>query len=446
MRRDNVESLFESVAMTAANGGSSGGMAVVVCGPGVYDKRALTVSDPLSLCHSLGALAALSAAAPTQLAAAALSDGGLCRLVRLLSKHLSSVICPSVDRPITSLLMTTTDRRSLSACLAILSNLTVRGSAGTRYFLFQAGIVKPLAELLKETLKAMEALPRLSAMSKGHGASVAETDSAATVKDEEEEGEQEQRTTVASIQELLQEQEQETGQPMEDVAMERESFLRIRTDLTNGLGETLLMMTPGGPLGPETPEAVETGRTTGLLLQEPLGNTGRLVGTTPEETQEDALSHQQQAQPTQQHHIQPPRPRQLRARTGLDTPTLNLPDPLETLAFLLDNVHAAIRIVAFLSKYPDLRIELHHRFAPDNLFALVEPFTLAHLSNPKLAKMAASCMKNAFRKDPEVKHPLKRCANLKCDRVESKYHEFFKCSRCCRVVYCGCVFCVFSHV
>ncbi len=163
MRRDNSGSLFDS-SSSSVSATSGTGMAVVVCGPGVYDKRALTVSDPLSLCHSLGALAALSAAAPTQLAAAALSDGGLCRLVRLLSRYLSTVVSSTTTM--------TTDRRSLSACLAILSNLTVRGSAGTRYFLFQAGIVKPLAELLKDTLRAMEALPRLSSMAKGLGSTV----------------------------------------------------------------------------------------------------------------------------------------------------------------------------------------------------------------------------------------------------------------------------------
>ncbi len=100
-----------------------------------YDKRALTVTDLGPLTHSLLNLAYLSASSPQKISSLLIGDGGLA----LLIKKLSRLKYPAQKLP-------------YSAILSILANLIIRGNSVFRFMCFSLNIIKPLSQLLKESL------------------------------------------------------------------------------------------------------------------------------------------------------------------------------------------------------------------------------------------------------------------------------------------------------
>ncbi|KAI8904445.1 hypothetical protein EDD86DRAFT_213491, partial [Gorgonomyces haynaldii] len=97
----------------------------------------------------------------------------------------------------------------------------------------------------------------------------------------------------------------------------------------------------------------------------------------------------------------------------------------------MEDLTMALKLIAYVSKYPDIRRSLHNSYR-SNIYDLVERFTSSHLPQD-LRKWAIICMRNAFKRDGL---PLRMCASLVCKRTESHAHEFSKCSRCRRVTYC----------
>ncbi|KAJ3049332.1 hypothetical protein HK097_009650, partial [Rhizophlyctis rosea] len=137
--------------------------------------------------------------------------------------------------------------------------------------------------------------------------------------------------------------------------------------------------------------------------------------------------------------------------------------------YRVDDILLSIKLIAYLSKYPHLRTDLHTKWS-QNVFELVEQFTVPG-GWSEVRKWAVICMRNAFKRDgsspaatstadpnmmesnsndgngaEEVRSeagkekPLRRCGYLKCGKMESHPREFSKCSRCRRVTYCckGC--------
>ncbi|KAJ3035431.1 hypothetical protein HDV00_003985 [Rhizophlyctis rosea] len=174
--------------------------------------------------------------------------------------------------------------------------------------------------------------------------------------------------------------------------------------------------------------------------------------------------------------------------------TPSTPPPPHT-HYRIDDILLSIKLVAYLSKYPHLRSDLHTQFA-QNVFELVEQFTVPVGGGGgsgnwgEVRKWAVICMRNAFKRDGgrgegkrerredvdadagrdeggvgrddegdegegrkregvldggvptltttrESTKPLRRCGHLKCGKVESHPREFSKCSRCRRVTYCS---------
>jgi hypothetical protein len=100
-----------------------------------YDKRALTVTALGPLTHSLLNLAYLSASSPQKISLLLIADGGLILLIKKLSR---------LKYPVHKL--------PYSAILSILANLIIRGNSVFRLMCFNLNIVKPLSQLLKESL------------------------------------------------------------------------------------------------------------------------------------------------------------------------------------------------------------------------------------------------------------------------------------------------------
>ncbi|KAI8804990.1 hypothetical protein BJ742DRAFT_681543 [Cladochytrium replicatum] len=103
----------------------------------------------------------------------------------------------------------------------------------------------------------------------------------------------------------------------------------------------------------------------------------------------------------------------------------------------VDDMLLAIKLVAYLSKYPAIRAELHSGHS-HNVFELVEVFT-ATSNLVEVRRWAIICMRNAFKRDSASNSgtSLRRCGNLKCGKWEEVPRQYSKCSRCRRVTYCS---------
>jgi hypothetical protein len=121
----------------------------------------------------------------------------------------------------------------------------------------------------------------------------------------------------------------------------------------------------------------------------------------------------------------------------------NDPDVL----YRVDEILMAIKILAYLSKYPALRADLHSAYAPQNVFELVEIFT-SPSNILEVRKWATICMRNAFKRDAAhvstttvdaasgsgtSSTALRRCGFLECGKFEEQPRQYSKCSRCRRV-------------
>ncbi|KAJ3298534.1 hypothetical protein HK104_010589 [Borealophlyctis nickersoniae] len=130
-------------------------------------------------------------------------------------------------------------------------------------------------------------------------------------------------------------------------------------------------------------------------------------------------------------------------RTDVPSPFPLSPPPNDTdpaitgtpdLIYRVDDILLAIKLVAYLSKYHQIRSDLHSCYS-QNVFELVEAFT-TQSNLTEMRKWAVICMRNAFKRDGQHRS-LRRCGNLKCGKIEDAPRQFSKCSRCRRVTYCS---------
>jgi hypothetical protein len=106
---------------------------------------------------------------------------------------------------------------------------------------------------------------------------------------------------------------------------------------------------------------------------------------------------------------------------------------LSDLLYRVDDMLLAMKIIAYISKYPSVRMDLHCKYSV-NVFQLIEIFTTpTNLSD--LRRWAVICMRNAFKRDGNS-GTLRRCGHLKCGNWETAPRQYSKCSRCRRVTYC----------
>ncbi|KAL3897125.1 MAG: hypothetical protein SGCHY_003629, partial [Lobulomycetales sp.] len=114
--------------------------------------------------------------------------------------------------------------------------------------------------------------------------------------------------------------------------------------------------------------------------------------------------------------------------------------------YRVDDILMAIKILAYLSKYPALRSDLHTAYSR-NVFELVEVFT-SPSNILEVRKWATICMRNAFKRDNSPPPgaasasaapaaALRRCGFLQCGKFEEEPRQYSKCSRCRRVTYCS---------
>ncbi|CAG8485226.1 2956_t:CDS:2 [Ambispora gerdemannii] len=95
----------------------------------------------------------------------------------------------------------------------------------------------------------------------------------------------------------------------------------------------------------------------------------------------------------------------------------------------------SLQLLAYLSKYPQLRATFHNSYPPHNVFSLVEKYT--HRLHPQeIQYWAGVIMRNACRKD-ESRGGIRQCAYMACGKWESYAREFAKCRRCRKAKYCS---------
>ncbi|QSL64852.1 hypothetical protein MERGE_002156 [Pneumocystis wakefieldiae] len=118
-----------------------------------------------------------------------------------------------------------------------------------------------------------------------------------------------------------------------------------------------------------------------------------------------------------------------------------------------DNVIFCLQLLAYISKYPQLRSYFQNshdiprlrysntgeideeKVTPINVFALVERFTL-RIHPIEVQYWAGVIMRNACRKD-ESRGGIRQCAYIDCGRWETFNRQFAKCRRCRRTKYCS---------
>ncbi|KAJ1916924.1 hypothetical protein H4219_003506 [Mycoemilia scoparia] len=119
--------------------------------------------------------------------------------------------------------------------------------------------------------------------------------------------------------------------------------------------------------------------------------------------------------------------------------------------FRNDEVSMSLQLLAFLTKYPDLRQKISnlriYRLTGNvpwlfdksaksiNVFQLVEKFTYV-VSVFQVNYWASTVMCNSCRRD-ETQDGRRQCANLRCQKWEDHPRQFAKCRRCRKAKYCS---------
>ncbi|KAI8922604.1 hypothetical protein BC831DRAFT_475185 [Entophlyctis helioformis] len=138
--------------------------AAVIITPTMYDKRALTTTDPKALANSLLNLSYMTSLSTTRTAAMLSADGAIELLVRILvrlaprqlPKHQHAAQDPTGQPLRNAAQADHLARLSYSAALACLSNLAVRGSMALRFRLVDAGVVPALLPLLQTAAASVD--------------------------------------------------------------------------------------------------------------------------------------------------------------------------------------------------------------------------------------------------------------------------------------------------
>ncbi|KAG9291377.1 hypothetical protein G9A89_003481 [Geosiphon pyriformis] len=125
----------------------------------------------------------------------------------------------------------------------------------------------------------------------------------------------------------------------------------------------------------------------------------------------------------------------------LSQPSNNTANPSNPASFDIDvlyreeDILLSLQLLAYLSKYPQLRSTFHSSYPPHNVFSLVEKYT--HRLHPQeIQYWAGVIMRNACRKD-EARGGIRQCAYMSCGKWESFAREFAKCRRCRKAKYCS---------
>ena len=161
------------------------------------------------------------------------------------------------------------------------------------------------------------------------------------------------------------------------------------------------------------------------------------------------------ASPNHKVMVNQPSPEHLEeSRQRLEKKFKEAKDALSTYQYVMfrtEDVVMSLQLLAYISKYPQLRAKLSNMkiyrlngnvpwlFDKDaksiNVFELVEKFTFFH-SQVQLQHWAAVVMGNNCRKD-ESRDGRRQCANLKCLKWEDTPRQFAKCRRCRKAKYCS---------
>ena len=99
-----------------------------------------------------------------------------------------------------------------------------------------------------------------------------------------------------------------------------------------------------------------------------------------------------------------------------------------------EDILMSLQLLAYLSKYPQIR-QLFYTAYDHNVFSIVEKFT-RRVHPQSIQYWAGVIMRNACRKD-ETQGGIRRCANMRCGKWETKPREFAKCRRCRKAKYCS---------
>lgn len=92
-----------------------------------------------------------------------------------------------------------------------------------------------------------------------------------------------------------------------------------------------------------------------------------------------------------------------------------------------EDILLSLQLLAYLSKYPLIRLAFHTNHKPTNVFSVVEKFT--HRLHPAaIIYWAGVIMRNACRKD-DANGGIRQCANMQCGKWEVVAREFAKCRR-----------------
>ncbi|KAI9297765.1 hypothetical protein K502DRAFT_312405 [Neoconidiobolus thromboides FSU 785] len=111
------------------------------------------------------------------------------------------------------------------------------------------------------------------------------------------------------------------------------------------------------------------------------------------------------------------------------------PEWLDKVLYREEDILLSLQLLAYLSKYPNLRQILHTGYEPVNVFQLVEMFT-SRVNATQVQHWSGIIMRNACRKD-EARGGLRRCAFMSCGKWETCPREFAKCRRCRKAKYCS---------
>ncbi|KAI8815086.1 hypothetical protein BJ742DRAFT_670566 [Cladochytrium replicatum] len=401
--------------------------AAIIITPNQYDKRALTCADPLALTNSLVNLSYMTSISTLRIAYVLATDGGLELIVRILRRLRVA--------PDDSL-----SRFAYSAALTCLSNVAVRGNQRLRKRLVEAGVIPVIIDLLLKVVARWLRSSRESLMS------VVEAD----VDTDSNWGESAVPTHIAHT--TLHSNLRHAASSRSSSVDNSDACYHSQPcdmDVDSDFPSSPAVPSIDTIYPPPSPQMASdfvisfdsTGDSAPLYMQ-PLFHPG------PPSEDNATSSHSGPSEfPTAAGSA---------LRYSSDSDHL-----LTDILHRVDDILLAIKLVAYLSKYPAIRAELHSGHS-HNVFELVEVFT-ATSNLVEVRRWAIICMRNAFKRDSasssssssagEHRHAgnpsaaaaggqhggtsLRRCGNLKCGKWEEVPRQYSKCSRCRRVTYCS---------
>ncbi|KAJ1554454.1 hypothetical protein HK096_003499, partial [Nowakowskiella sp. JEL0078] len=407
--------------------------AAVTISQSQYDKRALACNDSLALASSLANLCYMTTFSPVKIAFILENDGGLELLVSIIRKYHFATDYLS--------------RFCFSAALTCVSNIAVRGNMRLRLRLMDADIVPEVILLLQRVVKMLEII-NLGASPTSvpltiNQSTLFEFDTneiqteyalfGMEIDPEDFEEMQSPENTPRSMELTL--ENQHTESDMEAAASLTVLAMNHADQPSNNYSSQFLLSPfPNTETDPRQYLTRAPSSSSANTNFSDLGgselSTGSNATTATEGPTNNAWPQPMFNQPinteyfrtnttTPQVYIHPPEdqfaggPMQQDATRFLgqateffqpappqleNTPTIeSQPQSHNTPAFRTEDILMAIKLVAYLSKYPALRAALHGAFSI-NVFLLVELFTVPSTLT-EIRRWAVICMRNAFKRD-----------------------------------------------